>query len=62
MGSVVDPFARGRDPLTGCNSGGMADNSHDITMPARLGPQNAETILGIMVGDTLDEAGQHFLR
>src|SRR5690242_4442524 len=40
----------------------MADHSHDITMPARLGPQNAKTILGIMVRDALDEAGKNLLR
>jgi hypothetical protein len=39
----------------------MADNRHDITMAARLGPQNAEAVLGIVVRDALDEAGQHFL-
>jgi hypothetical protein len=40
----------------------MADHSHDITMPARLGPQNTKAILGIMVRDALDEAGKNFLR
>ena len=39
----------------------MADNGHDITMPARLGPQNAKAILDIMVCHALDEARQHFL-
>ena len=39
----------------------MADHGHEITMPARLGPQNAEAVLVIVVGDPLDEAGQHFL-
>jgi hypothetical protein len=33
----------------------MADNGHDITMPARLGPQNAKTVLDIMVRDALDQ-------
>ena len=61
VGAVVDPFARGGDPLAGRNGCGMADHGHDITMPARLGAQNAEAILGIVVGDALDEAGQHFL-
>jgi hypothetical protein len=40
----------------------MADHGHDITMPARLGPQNAKAILGIMVGYALDETGKNFLR
>jgi hypothetical protein len=37
----------------------MADNGHDITMPARLSPQNAKAILDIMVGDPLDQPRQH---
>jgi hypothetical protein len=40
----------------------MPDNGHDITMPARLGPQNAKAILDIMVCDALDETGENFLR
>ena len=27
---IVDPFARRRDPLTGCDGRGMADNGHGI--------------------------------
>ena len=61
VGAIVDPFARGGDPLTGRNGCGMADHGHHITMPARLGAQNAEAVLGVVVGDALDEAGQHFL-
>jgi hypothetical protein len=30
-------------------------------MPAHPGAQDAETILDVVVGDALDEAGQHFL-
>jgi hypothetical protein len=40
----------------------MADNGHDITMPARLGPQNAKAILGIMVRDAFDQPGKNLLR
>ena len=40
----------------------MADHGHDVTMSARLGAQNAEAVLSIVVGDALDEASQHFLR
>ena len=35
---------------------------HDITVPTRLGAQNAEAILDIVVSDALDEAGQDFRR
>jgi hypothetical protein len=37
----------------------MADNGHDITKTARLGPQNAKAILDIMVRDALDQPRQH---
>jgi hypothetical protein len=39
----------------------MANHRHDITVTARPGAQNAKAILGIMVGDALDEARQHLL-
>jgi hypothetical protein len=39
----------------------MANHGHKVSMPARLGPQNAEAVLGIVKGDALDEACQHFL-
>jgi hypothetical protein len=40
----------------------MPDNGHDITMTARLGPQHAKAILGVMIRDTLDETGENFLQ
>ena len=30
-------------------------------MAARFGAENAEAVLGVVVGDALDEASQHFL-
>jgi hypothetical protein len=59
---IVDPFAWRRDPLTGCDGRGVADNGYDITMPARLGPQHAKAILNIMVRDSFDETGRNFMR
>ena len=61
VGAVVDPFARCGDPLAGGDHGGMADDRHQIAMAARLRPQNAEAVLGVVEGDTLDEAREHFL-
>jgi hypothetical protein len=61
VGSVVDPIARSGDPLTRGNTGGVANHGHDVTMATCLGAQNAKTIFGIVVGDALDEARQHFL-
>jgi hypothetical protein len=39
----------------------MTNHGYDIAMTTRPGAQNAKTILGIMVGDSFDEARQHFL-
>jgi hypothetical protein len=39
----------------------VADDGHNVTMPAHLGAQNAEAVLGIVVGDALDKARQNFL-
>jgi hypothetical protein len=61
VGAIVDPFARCRDPLTGRDGGGMADHGHKITVPASLGSQHPEAILAVLIGDPLDEAGEHFL-
>ena len=61
MRAVVDPFARCRDPLAGGDRRRMADDGHQIPMAARLCPQNAETVLGVVEGNPLDEAGEHFL-
>src|SRR5580704_4615690 len=60
MGAVIDPFARGRDPLAGRDGCGMADHRHEITMPASLRAQDAKAVLGIVVGDALDQTGQNF--
>src|SRR5712692_5662254 len=61
MGVVVDPFARCRNPLACRDSGGVADDSDQIAMATGLCPQNAEAVLAIMEGDTLDKARQYFL-
>jgi hypothetical protein len=39
----------------------VPDYCHNIPMPAHLGAQNAEAVLGIVVCDALDEARQNFL-
>ena len=61
VGTIVDPFAGGRDPLASGNGCGVANHGYDVTMPARSGAQNAKAILGVVVGYSLDEARQHFL-
>ena len=39
----------------------MPHDGHQIAMAARLRPENAEAVLGVVKGDALDEAGEHFL-
>jgi hypothetical protein len=40
---------------------GMSNDGHQIAMAARLRPENAEAVLGVVEGDPLDEAGEYFL-
>ena len=39
----------------------MTNHGYNVTMPARLGTQDAKAILDIMVCDALDQAGKNFL-
>ena len=39
----------------------MADDGHQIAVAARFRPENAKAVLGVVEGDALDEAGEHFL-
>ena len=58
VGAVVDPLARGGDPLPRSHHGGMADHGHQVAMPPRLRPQDAEAVLQVVEGDALDQTGQ----
>ena len=40
VGTIVDPFAGGRDPLASGNGCGMANHGYDVTMPPRPGAQS----------------------
>jgi hypothetical protein len=40
----------------------MAYDGHDIAVASCLGTQHTEAILGIVICDALDQAGQYFLR
>ena len=62
VSAIVGPFAGCGDPLAGGNDGGVPDDGHQIAVSARLRPQYAEAVLGVVEGDPLDEAGEHFLR
>ena len=58
VGAVVDPLARGGDPLPRSHHGGMADHGDQVAMPPRLRPQDAEAVLRVVEGDALDQTGQ----
>ncbi len=62
MGAIVHPITRRRDPLAGGDRRGVADHGHQVPMSPRLGPQNAEAILGVVEGDALNQSRQNFLR
>ena len=55
--------------MSGLRSGVTSSTEHErvtnhgnqITVPACLRAQNTKPIFGVVVGDALDEPGQHFL-
>ena len=61
MGVVVDPFARRGDPLAGGDYRGVADDGDQFAVATGLDAKNTKAVFGVVVGDALDEAGQHFL-
>jgi hypothetical protein len=61
VGAIIDPFTRCGDPLAGGDGRGVTDDGHQITVAARLRPENAEAVLGVVEGDPLDEACENFL-
>jgi hypothetical protein len=61
VGVVVNPVARGSDPFAGRDRGGMADDRDQIAMSTRIDPENAEAVVGIVKGDALNKAREHFL-
>ena len=62
VGPIVDPFARRGNPVARRDRGRLADDGHEIAMPAGLGSENAEPVLFVVKGDPLDQTGQQFLR
>ena len=61
LGAIVDPSARCSDSLAGGDGGGVAHDGHQIAVSARLRPEHAVAVLGVVEGDPLDEASEKLL-
>ncbi len=59
VGAVVDPVAGRCNPLAGRDRGGMADQGDQLAAAAGLNADDAKAILGVLVGDALDQSGEH---
>ena len=46
------------DELAGRDHRGVADDGDQVALAARLDPQHAEAVLGVVEGDPLDQPGQ----
>jgi hypothetical protein len=57
---AVGPVTGSRNPLTGGNHGGVANDGDEIAVATRLDPNDAKAVVGILLGDALDQSGQHF--
>ena len=60
MGGVVAPFAARLDEFAGRDGGSVADDRDEIALAAGLDAQHAITVVGIVEGHPLDEAGEDF--
>ncbi len=60
VGAVVLPLAGGGDPFPGGHRGGVADDGHQLPVPARLDPQDAEPAVLAVEGHALDGTGEDF--
>ncbi len=62
MGAIIGPLAARLDELAGGDHRGMTDDGDGFTLAARLHAQNAEAVVFVMKGYTLDDAGEYFRR
>jgi hypothetical protein len=60
MGAVVRPVAGGRNPLASGDHGGVANDGDEIAVTTCLDPNDAKAVVGILIGDALNQSGQHF--
>src|SRR5437667_3712207 len=60
MSPIVRPVPAGRDPIARSDARRMADDRHQVPVPAGLHAQHAEPVLLIVEGDAFDETGQDF--
>src|SRR6266567_9504524 len=58
VGAVVDPVAGRCNPLAGRDRGGMADQGDQLAVATGPDPDDAKAILGVLVGDPLDQSGK----
>ena len=49
------------DPFAGGDRRRVADDGDQVAVSARLDPENAEAVLGVVEGDALDQTGEDFL-
>jgi hypothetical protein len=59
MSAVIRPVTGGRDPLTSGNHRSVANDRDEIAVTSRLYPDDAKAVLGVLVGDALDQPGKH---
>jgi hypothetical protein len=58
MSAIIRPVAGGCNPLTSGNYRSVADDRDEVAVTARLHPDHAESVLGVLVGDALNQPGK----
>jgi hypothetical protein len=59
MRTIVKPFARRSDPLASRYGGGMTNHSDKLAVATDFHPDDAKTVLHVLIGDALNHPGEH---
>ena len=59
MGAVVDPVPGCGDPFAGRYCGGMSHDGDEVAVAPCLDPNDTKAVLGVLIGDALDQSRQH---
>jgi hypothetical protein len=59
VGAVIDPVAARRNPLARRDRGSMANQGDQLAVASDLNPNDAKSILSVLVGDALDQSREH---
>src|SRR5262249_19833700 len=58
MSAIIRPVTRGRDPLARRNYRRMSNDRDEIAVASGLHPDDAEAVLGVLIGDAFNQSSK----